>query len=105
LEFTEEALDEIAGMAIKDKTGARALTSILHNVLKDAKYNLPGSNIDRGFFSLFNQFNQKHIFKVRITAEYVRGESGYEVIEKSTKGRQHSQQVIHLPPTTVAAAV
>lgn len=105
MEFTEEALDEIAGMAIKDKTGARALTSILHDVLKDVKYDLPGSNIDRGF-----KFKAKiiliwHFFPVRITAEFVRGESGYEVIEKSTKGRQHSQQVIHLPPTTVAAAV
>jgi ATP-dependent protease Clp ATPase subunit len=28
-------------MATKDKTGARALKSILYNVLKDIKFNLP----------------------------------------------------------------
>lgn len=63
LEMTEEALDEIAKQAMKSKVGARALNSALHDVLKDAKYELPGSDI----------------VKVRITGEFVRGEAPYEV--------------------------
>jgi len=37
-------------MALKGRVGARALMSILYNVLWEAKYNLPGSDYDTGFF-------------------------------------------------------
>jgi ATP-dependent protease Clp ATPase subunit len=48
LEITEDALDELAERAMQGKTGARALNSILHEVIWEAKYNLPGSNIGIG---------------------------------------------------------
>lgn len=42
LNFTEEALTEVARRAGKEGTGARGLTSILHRVLLDKMYQLPG---------------------------------------------------------------
>jgi ATP-dependent protease Clp ATPase subunit len=40
-------------MALKGRVGARALMSILYNVLWEAKYNLPGSDYDIGFFLIY----------------------------------------------------
>lgn len=39
--FTDEALKAIAGKALKRKTGARGLRSIMENLLLDTMYNLP----------------------------------------------------------------
>uniref|UniRef100_A0A1I8BQI4 AAA domain-containing protein n=1 Tax=Meloidogyne hapla TaxID=6305 RepID=A0A1I8BQI4_MELHA len=67
LEIADDALDEMAQMALKGRVGARALMSILYNVLWEAKYNLPGSDYDT----------------VRITGAAVRGEGPpYEVTHK-----------------------
>ena len=41
LEFTDEALDEIVHRAIKRKTGARALRSILEEIMLDVMYEIP----------------------------------------------------------------
>ena len=41
LTFTEDALRGVAGKAIKRKTGARGLRSILEAVLLDSMYNIP----------------------------------------------------------------
>ncbi|MDC3068192.1 ATP-dependent Clp protease ATP-binding subunit ClpX [Paracoccaceae bacterium] len=41
LSFTEEALDSIANKAVKRKTGARALRSILEKILLDTMFELP----------------------------------------------------------------
>ena len=41
LEFKEEALLELAKGAIKRKTGARGLRSILENLLKDLMFEMP----------------------------------------------------------------
>ncbi|MBU1862951.1 MAG: ATP-dependent Clp protease ATP-binding subunit ClpX [Candidatus Omnitrophica bacterium] len=41
LNFTEDALQEIARAALKKKTGARALRSILEDIMLDVMYNLP----------------------------------------------------------------
>jgi ATP-dependent Clp protease ATP-binding subunit ClpX len=41
LEFTEDGLKAIAKRAIKNKTGARGLRSILEKILLDAMYNIP----------------------------------------------------------------
>ena len=46
LSFSDEALHEVAQMALERKTGARALRSILENVLLDAKFMVPGSDIE-----------------------------------------------------------
>lgn len=41
LDFTQEALKAIAAKALKRKTGARGLRSIMENLLLDTMYNLP----------------------------------------------------------------
>ncbi len=43
LEFTDEALAEVARRAQREGTGARGLISILHRVLLDDMYTLPGT--------------------------------------------------------------
>lgn len=43
LEFTDDALDAVARQAAREGTGARGLTSILHRVLLDDMFQLPGS--------------------------------------------------------------
>jgi len=45
LEFTPEALRELAGMAIKKGTGARALRSILEKLMLDVMFDVPNSDI------------------------------------------------------------
>ena len=44
LSFTNEALRAIAQKAIKRKTGARGLRSILEDILLDSMFELPGLN-------------------------------------------------------------
>ncbi len=44
LKFTEEAVMEVARRAEKEGIGARGLTSILHRVLLDSMYQLPGTH-------------------------------------------------------------
>lgn len=44
LEFSEEALREIALIAKKEKTGARGLRSVMERVLNDTMYNIPSCN-------------------------------------------------------------
>jgi ATP-dependent Clp protease ATP-binding subunit ClpX len=43
LHFTEDALRELAGQAIKKGTGARALRSLLEKLMLDTMYDLPGN--------------------------------------------------------------
>jgi len=45
LVFTDDSLDAIAELAIKKRTGARGLRSILESVLMDIMYEVPGSDI------------------------------------------------------------
>lgn len=48
LEFEEQALDEIVKIALDRKTGARALRSIVENILLEIMYELPNlKNIDK----------------------------------------------------------
>ncbi len=42
LEFEPDALDAIAGEAIKRKTGARGLRAIVEQAMLDVMYDLPG---------------------------------------------------------------
>jgi len=44
LQFRKDALTEIAALAIKRKTGARGLRSILEQTLLDTMYDLPSSD-------------------------------------------------------------
>ena len=41
LEFTDDALHEIAGAAVKRKTGARALRSIIEDIMLDVMFKVP----------------------------------------------------------------
>ena len=41
LEFTEEALNQIAKIAINQKTGARGLRTIMENIMLEIMYELP----------------------------------------------------------------
>ena len=47
LTFRDEALLEIANQAIKRKTGARGLRSILEEILMDTMFNLPNENLEK----------------------------------------------------------
>jgi len=60
LEFTPDALRELAHQAIKKGTGARALRSLLEKLMLDVMYDVPGSD---------------DILHIRITQAVVRGES------------------------------
>ncbi|KAH7721991.1 ATP-dependent Clp protease [Aphelenchoides avenae] len=62
LEFTHDALEEIASLALERKTGARALRSIIEKVLLLPKFEVPGSDIEA----------------VTITRDCVRGQAQYE---------------------------
>lgn len=44
LEFTPEAIQEVARLAVKRKTGARGLRSILESVMMDTMYEIPSDN-------------------------------------------------------------
>ena len=44
LEFTDEALEEIAGLALGRKTGARGLKAIMEDVMLEIMYELPSSD-------------------------------------------------------------
>ncbi|MBQ6968978.1 MAG: ATP-dependent Clp protease ATP-binding subunit ClpX [Synergistaceae bacterium] len=61
LTFTPEALDEIAELAVKRKTGARGLRSIMENIMLDIEYELPS-------VPSLEKFGKELI----ITAEYVK---------------------------------
>lgn len=47
LEFTEEGLNAIAQLAIRKRTGARGLRSIIESLLIDTMYEVPGSDIEK----------------------------------------------------------
>ena len=47
LAFTEPALREIARRAADEKTGARGLLTVTEQLLRNAKYELPGAGVDR----------------------------------------------------------
>ncbi len=60
LEFTPEALDRIAELAVQKKTGARGLRSIMENLMLDIEYELPSM-----------PENEKNGRKLVITPEFV----------------------------------
>ncbi|KAK0425460.1 hypothetical protein QR680_009214 [Steinernema hermaphroditum] len=66
LTFSTEALEEVAEMALARKTGARALRSIVEKVLLEAKYIVPGSDVEQ----------------LHVTRECVRGFGEYEIRRK-----------------------
>ncbi len=67
LEFTDEALREIAERAIERNTGARGLRSIMEETLTDIMYDIP---------------SRDDVAKVIITPECIRGESEAQIVTK-----------------------
>lgn len=45
VEFTEEAMRELAGQAEEERTGARGLLSVCERIFRDFKFSLPGSGV------------------------------------------------------------
>ncbi|KHN83912.1 ATP-dependent Clp protease ATP-binding subunit clpX-like, mitochondrial [Toxocara canis] len=66
LSFSQDALEEIAQMALERKTGARALRSIIEKVLLEAKFLVPGSDIE----------------SVHVTRDCVRGNADYVITRR-----------------------
>ena len=58
--FTPEALERVADLAVKRKTGARGLRSIMENLMLDIEYELPSI-----------PDSEKYGKKLIITPEYV----------------------------------
>lgn len=69
LEFEDEALYEIAGKAVRMKTGARGLKSIMENLMLDVMYDVP---------------SDKSIEKVVITGDCVKGIEKPVIIRRKT---------------------
>lgn len=64
LNFTEDALSRIAKLAVKRKTGARGLRSILEERMLDIMYEIPSMQIKPKF--------------IEITRDYIDGKIGFE---------------------------
>jgi len=70
LEFTRDALHELAGMAITKGTGARALRSLLEKLMLDVMFDVPSSD---------------DILHIKITRQVVRGEGKPIIRRKADK--------------------
>ncbi len=68
LSFEPSAVDEIANTAIKLKTGARGLRTIIENIMTDVMYEIPSDS---------------NISEVKITRDCVLGTAKPEVVKKS----------------------
>lgn len=71
LNFTEEALQEVAKKAMEMGTGARGLRSILETLMLDLMFDLPSLSTTIG--------------ECRVTAEAIRGEAEPELIPREAK--------------------
>ena len=71
LEFTADALQEIARRAIERKTGARGLRSILEDILLDTMFELPGS--------------EEPVERVIVTKDAVRKTAKPEIFRRGTQ--------------------
>ncbi|MDD5583128.1 MAG: ATP-dependent Clp protease ATP-binding subunit ClpX [Candidatus Marinimicrobia bacterium] len=70
LEFKEDALDEIVALALKRKTGARALRSIMEDIMLDLMYEIP---------------SRKKVGSVIIDRNVVLKKGMYKISDKSKK--------------------
>ncbi len=70
LEFKEEALHEIVDLALRRKTGARALRSIMEDIMLDLMYEIPG---------------KKKVESLIVDRDVVLKKEAYKTIRKSKK--------------------
>lgn len=78
LEFEQEAIDLIAAEAIKRKTGARALRSIVEEIMLDVMYDVP---------------SKENLTHYTITAEMVKNRNKAELIKLPTKPDAHHEEI------------
>ena len=78
LEFEQEAIDLIASEAIKRKTGARALRSIVEEIMLDVMYDVP---------------SKENITKYTITADMVKNRNQAELIQLPTKKEKPKEEI------------
>lgn len=65
LEFTPDAIDEVAEMSIKKESGARGLRSVLEKIMLDLMYEIP---------------SKRNVSKVVITSEMIKGTGAAVII-------------------------
>lgn len=78
LDFEQEAVDLIAAEAIKRKTGARALRSIVEEIMLDVMYDVP---------------SKENLTKFVITAEMVKNRNNAELIQLPTKKEPPTEEI------------
>lgn len=78
LDFEPEAIDLIASEAIKRKTGARALRSIVEEIMLDVMYDVP---------------SKENLSKFVITAEMVKNRNNAELIQLPTKKESPAEEI------------
>ena len=79
LEFEPEAIDLIAQEAMKRKTGARALRSIVEEIMLDVMYDVPA---------------KENMDKYVVTADAVKNRNSAELIQLPTKRVDGSEEII-----------
>ena len=79
LEFEPEAIDLIAQEAMKRKTGARALRSIVEEIMLDVMYDVP---------------TKENMEKYVVTADAVRNRNSAELIQLPTKRNDGTEEII-----------
>lgn len=78
LEFESEAVDLIAAEAIKRKTGARALRSIVEEIMLDVMYDVP---------------SKENLTSYTITADMVKNRNNAELIQLPTKKEPPAEEI------------
>lgn len=78
LEFEQEAIDMIAAEAIKRKTGARALRSIVEEIMLDVMYDIP---------------SKENLTHYTITADMVKNRNQAELIQLPTKKEKPKEEI------------
>lgn len=78
LEFESEAVDLIAAEAIKRKTGARALRSIVEEIMLDVMYDVP---------------SKENLTNYTITADMVKNRNNAELIKLPTKKEPPAEEI------------
>lgn len=78
LEFEPEAVDLIAADAIKRKTGARALRSIVEEIMLDVMYDVP---------------SKEDMTKYTVTADMVKNRNNAELIQLPTKKEDKKEDI------------
>jgi ATP-dependent Clp protease ATP-binding subunit ClpX len=79
LEFTQDALVEIAEKAVERNTGARGLRGIMENVLRRAMFDVP---------------SKQNIARCIVNAEMVRGEGDIQLVEHEVEDGPNDQGLL-----------